>query len=139
MLPRKQQDLPSSWGTFIRLHMFQSDSGRTAHVRPIRHSSVALGMQKAKAPTTGLSELNSMAFGLAVYASQSWSPRPTQDSLPVASQALLDGTHTREVPMKGFKVVSYISFSFPKLAWRNCIIRSRFLDRPSRTLLFFCA
>ena len=37
-------------------------------------SSVAPGMQKAKAPTKGLSELNSMAFGLAVYAS--WSELP---------------------------------------------------------------
>ena len=54
--------------------MFQSDSGRTDCVRPLRHSSVAPGMQKAKAPTKGLSELNSMAFGLAVYAS--WSELP---------------------------------------------------------------
>ena len=35
---------------------------------------MALGMKKAKAPTMGLSELNSMAFGLAVYAS--WSELP---------------------------------------------------------------
>jgi len=27
------------------------------------------------------------------------------------------------VPMKGFKVVVYISFPFPKLSWRNCIDR----------------
>ncbi len=39
----------------------------------------------------------------------------TQDSLPVAGQALLDGVLTRKVPMKGFKVVIYISFPFPKL------------------------
>ena len=57
-----------------------------------------------------------MAFGFAVYASQRRLPDPTQDSLPVAGQALLDGIHTRKVPMKGFKVVNYISFSFPKLA-----------------------
>ncbi len=31
---------------------------------------MALGMCTAKAPTKGLSTLNSMAFGLAVYASQ---------------------------------------------------------------------
>jgi len=54
--------------------MFQSDSGRTACVRPLQRSSVAPGMQKAEAPTKGLSELNSMAFGLAVYAS--WSELP---------------------------------------------------------------
>ena len=45
----------------------------------------------------------------------------TQNSLPVAGQALPDGVSTRKVPLKGFKVADYISFSFPKLAWRNCI------------------
>ena len=45
-----------------------------------------------------------MAFGLAVYASQvRVTPDPTQDSLPVAGQALLDGLSTRRVPTKGFK------------------------------------
>ena len=68
-----------------------------------------------KAPANGLSTLNSMAFGLAVYASQGRLPDTTQDSLPVAGQALLDGLLTRKVPMKGFKVVVYISFPFPKL------------------------
>ena len=43
----------------------------------------------------------------------------TQDSLPVAGQALLDGLLTRKIPMKGFKVVNYISSPFPKLSWRN--------------------
>ena len=43
----------------------------------------------------------------------------TQHSLPVAGQALLDGVHTRKVPMKGFKVVNYILFPLPKLAWRK--------------------
>jgi hypothetical protein len=53
----------------------------------------------------GLSTLNSMAFGLAVYASPRSLPSPTQDSLPAAGQALPDGTFAREVPTKGFKVV----------------------------------
>ena len=43
----------------------------------------------------------------------------TQDSLPGAGQALLDGLFTRKVPMKGFKAADYISSPFPKLAWRN--------------------
>ena len=60
-----------------------------------------------------------MAFGLAVYASQGRLPDTTQDSLPVAGQALPDGIPTRRVPMKGFKFVVYISFPFPKLSWRN--------------------
>ena len=49
---------------------------------------------------------NSMAFGLAVYASPSSLPPPTQDSLPAAGQALPDGLSTRKVPTKGFKVAS---------------------------------
>jgi hypothetical protein len=49
----------------------------------------------------------------------------TQDSLPVAGQALLDGVLTRKVPMKGFKVVIYISFPPPKLSWRKrCNLRA---------------
>ena len=36
----------------------------------IWYNSVALGHRRAKAPTKGLSTLNSIAFGLAVYASQ---------------------------------------------------------------------
>lgn len=45
-----------------------------------------------------------MAFGLAVYASQGRLPDTTQDSLPGAGQALLDGVLTRKVPMKGFRL-----------------------------------
>jgi hypothetical protein len=54
-------------------------------------------------------------------------PNPTQNSLPVAGQALPDGLSTRKVPMKGFKGVNYISFPFPKLAWRNGIDRRKLL------------
>jgi len=63
-----------------------------------------------------------MAFGFAAgtapnawSASQGRSPGTTQNSFPAAGQALLDGILTRKVPMKGFKVVNYISFPFPKL------------------------
>jgi len=38
-------DLPSSWEiSIVRMHMFQSDSGRTVGTRPLRCNSVALGM-----------------------------------------------------------------------------------------------
>jgi len=39
----------------------------------------------------------------------------TQNSLPVAGQALLIRIRTCKVPMKGFKFVNYISFPLPKL------------------------
>ncbi len=59
-------------------------------------------------------------------------PATTQDSLPAAGQALPDGLFTRKVPMKGFKGVNYISFPFPKLAWRNCIDRLQFEEPSTR-------
>ena len=53
-----------------------TDAGRTARTRPLRCSSMAPGPPGAKAPTKGLSTPNSMAFGLAVYASQGGSLQP---------------------------------------------------------------
>ena len=53
-----------------------ADAGRTAHTRPLRCSSAAPGPPGTKAPTLGLSTPNSMAFGLAVYASQGGLLRP---------------------------------------------------------------
>ena len=67
------------------------DAGRTAGTRPVQCRSVAPGIRKAKAPTKGLSTLNSMAFGLAAYASSPGLPHSTQDSLPAVGQTLLDG------------------------------------------------
>ena len=99
------------------------DAGRTAGTRPVTVPQRGPWYRTAKAPAKGLSTLNSMAFGLAVYASQCGLPRPTQDSLPAAGQALPDGLSTRRVPMKGFRAASYISSSFPKLSWRNRIDR----------------
>jgi hypothetical protein len=63
-----------------------------------------LVIERQRLPRLGLSTLNSMAFGLAVYASQRRLPDTTQDSLPVAGQALLDGVLTRKAPMKGFRL-----------------------------------
>jgi len=120
MLPRKRQDLPSSWKTpIVRLHMFHTDAGRTAGTRPLQCRGVALVHRTAKAPAKGLSALNFMAFGLAVYASQCGLPRPSQDSLPAAGQSPPDGLSTRKVPLKGFRSAIYITSSFPKLSWRN--------------------
>jgi hypothetical protein len=47
-----------------------TDAGRTARTRPLRCGSAAPEPPGTKAPTKGLSTPNSMAFGLAVYASQ---------------------------------------------------------------------
>jgi hypothetical protein len=99
------------------------DSGGTVRARPLRRDSVALGIRKAKAPTKGLSKLNSMAFGLAVYASQCRLPHTTQDSLPAAGQALPDGLSTRKVPTKGFRLASVHLIPLSQASWRNRIDR----------------
>ena len=83
MLLRRHQDLPSSWGiSMIRLHMFL-DAGGIADTRPSRWQNSALGACNAKAPPIGLSTLNSMAFGFAVYA--------LPDGLPAYDTRLASG------------------------------------------------
>jgi hypothetical protein len=89
--PRRRQDLPGSRGTPTVRLPGSVDAGRTASTRPVQCRSVALGHRTAKAPAKGLSALNSMAFGLTVYASPGGLPHMTQDSLPAVGQTLLDG------------------------------------------------
>jgi hypothetical protein len=127
MSPRRRQDIPSSWGTPIVRLPCSVDAGRTAVTRPVRCSSVAPGMGKAEAPTKGLSTLNSMAFGLAVYASPRGLPRL---DARLASSRWSDATgraFTRRVPTKGFRMLPYIPSSFPKL----CLAQS---PRPTHAL-----
>ena len=69
-------------------------------------SAWPLVIARQRLPRLGLSTLNRMAFGLAVYASQRRLPDATQDSVPAAGQALLDGVLIRKVPMKGFRATS---------------------------------
>ena len=118
--------LPSSWGTsMIRLpcskptpagllapdHTVQqrgpwSSQGKGSHDWVFRRSIAW--------PSDSLSTLRDANYS-----------NTTQDSLPVAGQDLLDGVLTRKVPMKGFKVVVYISSPLPKLAWRKQCYRAR--------------
>ena len=123
--------LPSSWGTsIVRLHMFPSDAGRTAYTRPYGAAAWPLLIERQRLPqgvfrrsiawlSDSLSTLRDVSY-----------PGTTQDSLPVAGQALLDGLLTRKVPMKGFRVVDYISSSLPKLSWRNRSYRRGLQGRP---------
>ena len=91
-VPRRRQDLPSSWGTPIPVCTCSWTPAGRSVPNLGRDDRVALGQRTAKAPTTrGLSRLDSMAFRSAAYASQWRLPVPTQGSLPGAGQALLDG------------------------------------------------
>ena len=74
--PRRRQDLPGPWGTPIVRSPCSVDAGRTAGTRPVRGRGAAPGLRTARAPARGLSALHSMAFGLAVSASQCGLPAP---------------------------------------------------------------
>ena len=133
MLPRKQQDLPSSWGTsMVRLPC--SKPTPAGLLAPDQYSAVAWPLVIVRQrllhwafrrSIAWLSDLLSTLRG-ADYSS------PTQDSLPVAGQALLDGILTRKVPMKGFKGVVYISFPFPKLCLAQTMKLTQFQSRRFR-------
>src|SRR5262245_49777016 len=60
------EDHPGSWGTPSVRSPCSVDADRTADTRPVRCRGAAPGIRRARAPTKGLSTLNSMAFGLAV-------------------------------------------------------------------------
>ena len=134
---RKRQDIPSSWGTpNVRLPC-SVDAGRTAGTRPLRCSSVALGIRKAKAPTKGLSTLNSMASGLTVYASPHGLPRLDARLVSSRWSNATGRAFTRRVPTKGFRVLPYISSPFPKLRlaqsdrprWPNHMLKTAAVGR----------
>jgi hypothetical protein len=124
---RRRQDLPSSWGTPIARLPWSVDAGGTAGTRPLRRSGAAPGIRTAKAPAKGLSALNSMASGLAVYASPGGLPR--RDARLASSR--WSGSAGRafhpQGPDERFQSACDISSPFPKLAWRNRIDRS--IDR----------
>ena len=99
--------------------MFQSDAGRTACTRPSSAAAWPLVIEGQRLPRKVfrrsialLSDSLSTLRGVSYLST-------TQDSLPVAGQALLDGLSTRKLPMKGFRFVIYISFPSLKLTWRN--------------------
>ncbi len=119
--PRRRQDLPSSWGiSIVRLHMFlptpaglltPDHYGATA--RPLDPQVQRLPHWVFRRPIAWLSDWLS-TLRRADYS------KPTQDSLPVAGQALPDGLSTHKIPMRGFKIVSlHLYPPLPSFAWRN--------------------
>jgi hypothetical protein len=89
---------------------------RDRSARPLRQIDTAprIGNDEGS-PRRVISGLNHTASALAVYASPGELPHKTQDSLLAAGQLYQAGLITRRVPTKGFRDVSYIAFSFPKL------------------------
>ncbi len=114
--PRSEQGSPKFLGNHnYPFAMFQSDAGRTARTRPYGATAWPLVIERQRLPRKVFRRsIALLSDSLSTLRSADYS-NATQDSLPVAGQALLDGVSTRTVPMKGFKVVDYISFPFPKL------------------------
>ena len=116
MLPRKQQDLPSSWGTpIVRLHMFlPTPAGLLAP----DHYGVAvwpLVCEQQRLPRKVFRRSIAWLSDWLSTLRRAGHPNATQDSLPAVGQTLLGGLSTRRVPTKGFELLPYISSSFPKL------------------------
>jgi hypothetical protein len=108
--------LPSSWGTsVVRL---PCSNPTPAGLLASDHCGAAarpLVCKKQRLPRKVFrSSIAWLPGSLSTLRSAGY-PNATQDSLPAAGQALLDGTFTRKVPLKGFRVVIYIPSSFPKL------------------------
>ncbi len=112
--------LPSSWGTtIVRLHMFHpTPAGLLAPDHIVQQRGPWSSKGKGSHDWVFRSSIAWLSDSLSTLRNADYS-NTTQDSLPVAGQALLDGLSTRKVPMKGFRAVDYISSPFPKLSWRN--------------------
>jgi hypothetical protein len=117
---RSEQGSPKFLGNHdCPFAMFRSDAGRTAYTRPYGAAAWPLVIERQRLPRKVFRRsIALLSNSLSTLRSADYS-NATQDSLPVAGQALLDGLFTRKVPMKGFKVVNYILFPFPRLSWRN--------------------
>ena len=95
--------------------MFQTDAGRTAYTRPSSAAAWPLVIEWQRLPRKVFRRsIAWLSDSLSTLRSADYSNN-TQDSLPVAGQALLDGLSTRKLPMKGFRFVIYISFPSLKL------------------------
>ena len=90
------------------------DAGRTAGTRPVRCRSVAPGVRTARAPTIGLSTLDSRAFGLAVYASRCGLPQPHARLASGRWSGATGRAFHPQDSIERFQIDSYILSPFPK-------------------------
>ena len=95
------------------------DPGRIDASGHLRRANTAPALTTTKAPTMNFrGSITQLQHWLSTLRSAG-RPATTQDSLPVAGQALPDGLHTRRVPVKGFKLTSCSLSSSSKLSWRK--------------------
>jgi hypothetical protein len=106
-LPRRRQDLSSSWRTQMSVC---TCSSTPAGLRAPDHLGAAAWPphRKRRRLPQGSFFRSSIAWlsdSLSTLRSAGY-PDPTQDSLPAVGQTLLGGLSTHRVPMKGFRVAS---------------------------------
>jgi hypothetical protein len=98
-------------------------------------AALALGTTKAKAPTKGLSKLNSMAFGLAVYASQDGLPRHHARRTSGRWSGATGRAFHSQGSVERFQICILTSHSpFPSFAWRNVVDLVQFRSVRNRAL-----
>src|SRR5262249_27308967 len=111
----RRQDLPSSWGAPMSVCPCSVDPGGTAAPDHCGAAARPLTSEKQRLPR--------LAFRGSIAWLRDWlstlrsagCPRPTQDSLPAAGQALPDGLSPAGFHRKDSELLPYISSPFPKL------------------------
>jgi hypothetical protein len=123
LLRWKRQGLPGSWGTPCA-HALLLDPGGI-----LKPGLCGSRMRPSVIRTTSASAMNTIsglhdtAYALPVYASQSRSPFPTQDSVLAAGQLCQVGLVAHRVPLRGFRSTTSSLPPHPGLAWRTRIRR----------------
>mgnify|MGYP006865014904 CR=1 FL=1 len=104
--------------------MFQTDAGRTARIRPLNAAAWPLVIERQRLPRLGLSTLNSMAFGLAVYASPgSLPPHDARLASSCWSSSTGRGFHPQG-PDERFQSCRLHLILLSQASWRNrCNLR----------------
>ena len=97
-----------------------SDPGRTAHqaIDECIGAAPASSTSEGSRDTVFRGSITRLRHWLSTLRRPGY-PDTTQDSLPAAGQTLPDGLAYPQGSTERFQSVSYISSSFPKLAWRN--------------------
>jgi hypothetical protein len=112
--------------------MFQTDAGRTARTRPLSAAAWPLVIERQRLPRLGLSTLNSMAFGLAVYASPGSLPH---HDARLASSCWSSSTGRGFHPQgsdERFQSCRLHLILLSQASWRNRCNRSDLGETPSR-------
>jgi hypothetical protein len=130
-LPRQPAGSPKFLGNLHCPSAMFLDSGRTACSRPSRAAAWPRVEERPRLPRE--TDFRSWITWLLDWLSTPRSagcPDATQDSLPGAGQALLDGLSTRKVPLKGFRNAILTSHPpFPSFAWRKPLLYSSLKNR----------